>query len=209
MIWSFSFLSCYLNCPFDAYHRYVVKDIPYVETPQQKAGNEVHKALEHRLKGKPLPKELHRHEHWVKPLERYTIEPELRLGITTEGKPTDFFAKDVWGRGKIDVPIVEGDNAVILDWKNGKVWEDPFELRVQAVLLKAKYPNLKRIQGSYVWLNESRVGVIYDLSDVGATWSKICALMEEVAGSEWEKKPGKLCGFCPVKSCEHNRNKHG
>jgi hypothetical protein len=34
-------------------------------------------------------------------------------------------------------------------------------------------------------------------------------LMDGVSHREamgvWEKKPGKLCGWCPVASCEHNK----
>lgn len=209
MIWSFSFLNAFQQCPHKAWHQYVLKDTPYVETPQMKLGNEVHTALENRLKGKPLPKEYERYEFFAQPLGRYEgIQPELKVGIDSIGDSVGFFANDVWGRGKIDVPIVVKDSAVILDWKTGKVWEDPFELQVQAVLLHAYYPDLKRIVGSYVWLAESRVGVIYDLTDTQKTWEKICGIMDEVGHREkmgvWEKKPGKLCPYCPVKTCEHN-----
>lgn len=208
LIWSFSFLNSFEQCPHKTWHRYVLKDVPYVETPEQKKGNEVHTAMEHRLKGKPLPKHLDRYEHFAAPLGKYEIQPEMKLGVDKDGGPCGFFDKGVWGRGKIDVPIVVGDSAVILDWKTGKVWEDPFELQVQAVLLKARYSGLERIVGSYVWLNESRVGVTYDLSDIDRTWDKIDTIMDEVGHREkmgvWEKKPGKLCAWCPVKNCEHN-----
>ena len=211
MIWSYSFLNKFLQCPHEAWHRYVLRDVPYVETPQMKLGNEVHTALENRLKGKPLPKDYERYEFFAQPLGRYGgIQPEMKLGITTQGKPANFYAKEAWGRGKIDVPIVVGDSAVILDWKTGRVWEDPFELQVQAVLLKAHRPALQRIVGSYVWLAESRVGVTYTL-DPQAAWGKICAIMDSVGHREkmgvWEKSPGKLCAWCPVKSCEHNKNR--
>jgi hypothetical protein len=209
MIWSYSFLNKFLQCPHEAWHRYVLKDVPYVETPQMKFGNEVHTAMEHRLKGKPLPKLLERYEFFIEPLKRYSVQPEMKLGVNATGEPCSFFAPDVWGRGKIDVPIIVKDSAVLLDWKTGKVWEDPFELEVQAVLLKAHYPELNRIVGSYVWLNESRVGVIYDLSNTKNTWDKINATMTYLKTCEtlnrWEKKPGKLCAWCPVKSCEHNK----
>lgn len=210
MIWSYSFLNTFLNCPHDAWHRYVLKDVPYVETEAQKKGNEAHKALELRLKGKPLPKEHERYEFFVQPLGRYWIEPEMKLGITAKGEPCSFFDKNVWGRGKIDVPIVVKDSAVILDWKTGRVWEDAFELQVQAVLLKAHRPNVQRFTGSYVWLSESRVGVTYTLDPL-AGWEKVCGIMDDVGHREkmgvWEKKPGKLCAWCPVKSCEHNKQK--
>jgi PD-(D/E)XK nuclease superfamily len=210
MIWSYSFLNKFLQCPHEAWHRYILKDVPYAETEAMKKGNEVHSALEQRLKGQPLPKAFDRYEFFVQPLGRYSaIEPEMKLGVTSTGQPCAFFASDVWGRGKIDVPIVVKDSAVILDWKTGRVWEDPFELQVQALLLRAHHRQLERIVGSYVWLNESRAGVIYDLTDTQKTWDKICGLMDGVAHREamgvWEKKPSKLCGWCPVASCEHNK----
>jgi hypothetical protein len=209
--WSYSLLNSFLQCPHKAQHQYVLKDVPYIETPERKKGNDVHTALENRLKGKPLPKEYERYEFFAQPLGRYEgIEPEMKLGVNDLGEPCGFFDSDVWGRGKIDVPIVVKNSAVILDWKTGKVWEDPFELQVQAVLLKAHHPELQRIVGSYVWLNESRVGVTYML-DPQEGWNKINGIMDDVAHREamgvWEKKPGKLCAWCPVKSCEHNREK--
>ena len=106
MIWSFSFLNKFLQCPHEAWHRYVLKDVPYVETEARRKGNEAHTALERRLKGVPLPKELSRYEFFAQPLGRYEgIEPEMKLGVTAKGEPCSFFASDVWGRGKIDVLI--------------------------------------------------------------------------------------------------------
>ena len=53
---SHSFLSVYERCPKQAFHKYVVRDEPYVETEAIKWGNEVHKALELAInEAKPLP----------------------------------------------------------------------------------------------------------------------------------------------------------
>jgi hypothetical protein len=48
------------------------------------------------------------------------IEPELKLAITRDYKPTDFFADDAYFRGVIDLPIqlLNGD-AVVIDHKRG------------------------------------------------------------------------------------------
>lgn len=48
------------------------------------------------------------------------MHPELRLGLTKDFKKTDFFGKDVYFRGVIDLPIhLEANDALILDHKLG------------------------------------------------------------------------------------------
>ena len=58
-IGSYSFYNTLENCPHQAYHRYVAKTLPYVESPEMAWGNKVHAALEHRIKsGVTLPDEM-------------------------------------------------------------------------------------------------------------------------------------------------------
>lgn len=48
------------------------------------------------------------------------IEPELRLAITRDYKPTGFFAEDAYFRGVIDLPIqLQNEDAVVIDHKRG------------------------------------------------------------------------------------------
>lgn len=48
------------------------------------------------------------------------IEPELRLAITRDYKPTSFFADDAYFRGVIDLPIqLQNEDAVVIDHKRG------------------------------------------------------------------------------------------
>src|SRR5262245_29863474 len=47
MIFTFSNLGCFDDvCPYQAYRVYVKRDIPYVETPERKKGNDMHSAFE-------------------------------------------------------------------------------------------------------------------------------------------------------------------
>jgi hypothetical protein len=98
--------------------------------------------------------------------------------------------------------------AFILDPKTGNSkYEDPFELATNALLLKVKYPELKKVVGSYGWLKENRMGQQYDLSDFKRTFVEIQRLMrlvaEKRASGEWFKKKSGLCGFCGVADCEN------
>lgn len=214
LVWSYSFLSTYDRCARQGQAKYITKELPYVESREAKYGNDVHKAAEVALKLKQFP--IVPHDDMVRffrdiyaiPTYR-RIEPELMLGVTRDWKPTGFFDKDVWGRGKLDVPIIVSETAaIIFDWKSGKVWEDPFELAVQAVLLKAKYPALENIKGCYIWLKEDKYGTVYDLYErLERTKKFIEDTMEKVGQKIFYAQPNKLCGWCDLNTCKYYKKK--
>lgn len=208
LVYSFTMLNTADNCLYKAFRQYVKKDIPYVESPEMKWGNEVHTAMEYRLGGKPLP---HNMIHWEPLVSVYADRKalgEMKVGVTRVGGPTGFFDKDVFLRGKIDVTLVKTQAAFIADWKTGNSkYESPFELEIQALMLRAARPTLQKIMGHYVWLKEDRIGQPYDLSDVSATWARVNNKVEVIedcmATGEWPKNKNPLCGYCPVKDCEN------
>ena len=221
LVGTYSILNSYRNCPHQMGRRYVVKDLgPYVETPEIAWGNKVHLAMEQRVQGgKPLPVEMQGWEVFAAPLAAHEagVRCELKLGVTQDFLPCDFWAEDVWFRGKLDVAMIKGPNAYIVDWKTGKsTYEDPLELETGAALLRAKFSHIEKITGNYVWLKENRLGERYDLSDTRQTWSTVQRLMDEIAAKVkstdpvwdvWEKQPSGLCSWCPVKDCEHWRER--
>src|SRR5258707_9639465 len=166
IVYSYTMLNTADTCLHRVYRQYIKKDIPYIETPEMKWGNQVHTAMEYRIGGKPLPENMRQWEPLVAPFARPGAKAELKLGVTREGKPTDFFGNDVFLRGKVDVALINGNAAFLPDWKTGNSkYEHPFELQIQAVLLQAANPYLTKIAGLYVWLKENRIGQSYDLSD--------------------------------------------
>jgi hypothetical protein len=214
LIGSFTILNTYRNCPEQMRRRYITKDLgAFVETPEMKWGNDVHAAFETRIAArKPLPVNMQQWEAFAAPFDAHKVLVEQKLGLTAEGKATGFFDKDVWFRGKVDTAIVNGVSAYMADWKTGNSkYEDPFELATGALMLKAHYPNLKRVKGNYVWLKENRTGQLYDLSDFRETWREVCRLMSEIETDWqqdfWEKRKSPLCGWCNVKDCENWRER--
>lgn len=214
--WTYTMLQTYLDvCAHQAYRRYVAKKgdpdhILYSETPAMKWGNDVHTAMEYRLLGgKPLPEKMHAFEKFAIPFDGKQVICEPKLAINKSWKITDYFAKDVWARNRCDAAVIQDDKAYIADWKTGRMRENPFELEVQAVFLRLKYPQIRTIKGQFCWLKEDRMGLLHDLSDVKATANKIVetvAMIErDRAAGEFEKEPGPLCGWCDVKDCEYNR----
>ena len=211
IVWSYTMLNTYRSiCPHQAAERFVYKRVPFKETPQVKRGNAVHSAMEYRIRGgKPLPVDMHQYEPFAAVFDGRPAQVEQWLGVTREGKACDSRSVAVWGRGKLDLHLVNGDTAYLLDHKTGKVREDPFELEVQAVLLHAKYPDLKRIVGQYLWLSEMRTGQMHDLSQTNKTWNEISwiasAIEVDRKAQKWEKRQGPLCSWCPCVECEFNK----
>lgn len=208
IVYSYTMLNTADTCLHRCYRQYIKRDIPYVETPEMKWGNDVHTAMEHRLGGKPLPVKM---QHWEPLASAYAdrkAKPEKKTGITKEGKPTGFFDRDVWLRCKIDATMLNSTAVYLADWKTGgSRYEDPFELEIQALTLKAAIPAITRIAGHYVWLKENRIGGTHDLSDFNATWAKVNNKIEVIEDcmetGEWPKTKGPLCGYCGVKDCEN------
>jgi hypothetical protein len=211
LIGTYTILQGYKNCPHAMMQRYIKKDQPYVESPAMAWGNKVHSAFEFRISAKkPLPADMTQWEGFAVPFDGRRVLVEQKLGVTSEGKPIDFWDKEeCWFRGKADAVIIDEELAFIADFKTGSSdYEDPFELATNAVLLKVAYPNLSAVFGSYIWLKENRVGQKYDLSDFRETWREMCRLMGEIeadrASGKWAKIKSGLCGYCSVKDCENH-----
>jgi hypothetical protein len=207
LIHSFTSLNCYDSiCAHQYQHRYILKDLPFKETPAMALGNAVHSAMEQRIAGgKPLPVVLSHLEPLVKPFADRGAKAEMKLAINHTGQPTDFWSKP-FIRGKLDCVVLDSTRAYLADWKTGKPREDPFELQVGAMLLKARYPDLRTIVGTYVWLRTEDLGVVHDLSDTDATFRRCRGITMAIdLDYTFEKRPGPLCGWCDVLSCEHNR----
>lgn len=213
LVASYTMLRNYENCPRKAHHIHVLKDLPKEDSEAMRWGIAVHKAMEQRINhGTALPKEMEAFEPIVAPVApgaRGTAE--LDLGIKEDGSPCGFFDKGVWLRGKLDVVLQAHDRALLLDWKTGKPREEPEELRIQGVLLKAHFPEVRTIKGRYVWLAEKRLGKEHDVSDTAETLESIRRQCSEIVRSHemkhWPPKQNPLCGWCPVSSCEFNRRK--
>lgn len=211
LVFTYTNLNTYENiCPHQMFRRYIAKDLgPFIETAAMKWGTKVHEAFEYRISGgKPLPAEMNHWEHFATPFEGRGAKCEMKVSITAKAQPCDYFAKDVWLRGKIDVALVSGPTAFINDFKTGSsAYEDPFEVAVGALMLKCKMPELQKVVGAYTWLKENRQGQMHDLSDFRGTYVKVQTIAGKIeadrAAGKFEKRKSGLCGHCPVKDCEN------
>ena len=211
LVHSFTALTTFERCPKQFGHRYILKDLPREEpSPAMAEGNEVHDALEKRIKGSPLPEKRQSLERYARVFDGAPVEAEMKVAVTRAGNATGFFADDAWFRGKIDVVVILPPRAFITDWKTGKKREDPDELEIFAVLLQAARPEVHEITGRYVWLKGGDVGKSHVLTDTATKWQQLkerTAQVERAVETRFfPPREHALCGWCPVKDCQFNPN---
>ena len=209
LVHSHTSLASFELCPKQWHHKYVLKDVPYVESEAMKWGNTVHTALELRVRDKkPLPEEMAKYEKFCRSIEIHKdVRAEEKLGMGKGGGWTGSFAEDCWFRGKVDVAILADDTAFIIDYKTGKRREDPTELEEHAMLLKASMPDLQSIKGMYLWLQDMKQGTVYTLDPVGTlkrTRATVKRLEENLAKDFFPAHDNPLCNYCPCTGCEFN-----
>jgi hypothetical protein len=212
IVWSYTMLNTYAEvCPHQFFHRYITKTVKFVESQAVRDGNEVHTAFEQRLGGRrPFPPHLQHCEQFAAPLDPYPKAVEQWYGITADGQACESRAPNVFLRGKLDCSVIQDTTALLWDWKNGRsAYEKPFELEIGGLLLKARNPYLVTITGRYAYTKENKISVPYDLSDTDRTLASVNAIVREIEQDlqtgQFEKRQSGLCGYCDVRTCEHNR----
>jgi RecB family exonuclease len=214
--WSYSSIKTFEQCPKKYYHLKVAKDFKDEAGTAAQYGTDVHKAAEDYIKdGVPIPPKFKYMEPVVTHLTalpgvKYT---ELKLGIKKTGdtyEPCDFFDKNVWWRGIADFVAVDGWRVYSLDYKTGKTakYADTKQLDLIAGALFIHFPDAMRIKSSlaYVVSDEwvPKVHVRTEKNEYLSVFdTQLNQLEEAEASGVWNAKSGPLCGWCPVKSCEH------
>jgi hypothetical protein len=218
---NYTFYTSFENCPHKAFRIYVAKDLPRQEkTKEQAYGNHVHDSMDLRLgRGEPLPDDLKAMETLARELEalpsEYPQRTEHRLAFKENGTPCEWFGAGEWFRIKIDWHVRMPASAWILDWKTGKVREEPLELECASLALKINYPELAHIAGEYFWTQEWRQGVRFTLNNWSRTFARLQKIRNEIEQCDregrWPKHKNPLCAWCPVGpsapggQCEHWR----
>jgi hypothetical protein len=213
--WSFSRIKAFDTCPKQFYHTHVLKQYPYQETEAMRYGTEFHKAAEEFIRdGTPVPA---RFAFAAPALQVLADKPgdkhcEYKFGLTDELKPCTFFAEDVWFRGIVDLLIVDGDTAWMIDYKSGKSarYAEKGQLELMALAMFRHFPQIQHIRAGllFVIANEF-VRDAYPRKgskDLWLKWLSEYAKMETAfSAGVWNPKPSGLCKkHCPVLECPHN-----
>ncbi|MBT7005042.1 MAG: hypothetical protein HOA06_10055 [Chloroflexi bacterium] len=217
--WSYSALNSYETCPHRHYRQRVKKDITEPEGEALKWGNEVHKALELRIRdGIALPKTMQKWEPMVAKLLSRTGDSiaEQELCLNEQLAATGWWDKDAWVRAKVDYMLVDGNKALMLDWKTGKPKPDHDQLTLFAAFVFHHYPQIDTVTTGYVWLaHKNKISTAgFERSDLPDMWAEFLPRVRRFniayEQDKWEKKPSGLCrAWCPVIDCEFNGKNKG
>lgn len=214
---SFSALNNFETCAKKYWHLRIARDVKEVEGEALRYGKRVHKALENYVgKGTALPAEFTHLEKHVARFKEYSGAKhcEMELAINEQYQPVDWFAKDVWIRAKLDLVVIGGDKALIVDYKTGKMKDDGFtQLRLAAALLMLFFKDIKLVTLAYMW-TEHNGQVTYDVfhrHEFPLIWNelkpRLDAFEEAHVRDNFPANPSGLCKrHCPVTQCPHNGN---
>lgn len=213
--WSFSALTTYELCGKKYFHLYVAKDVKDEDSSFSADGKIVHDAMKGRVcDNKPLPLQLRNYEKIAARFAAIDGEKhgEMKLAVNRKFEPVGYFDPDVFVRVVIDLAIVQDKSAIVVDWKTGKVKDDPTQMGLNAAVLARWMPEIGLFKTMYVWLRDSHITPKnYTISKFTDVWNDLLprvAKMEEARKTtNFPAKPNGLCGWCPVKQCPHFKDR--
>lgn len=212
--WAYSKLKKFETCPKQYYHVIVSQD--YKEDfsgKEAKFGNAVHKAAQQHIDyGKPIPDE---YAFLRDPLEALKRKPgdkycELKLGLSENLDPCDFFAKEVWWRGVIDLLIVDEDVAYVIDYKTGKATYADTDQLEQMSLAVFKHYEVKEVKAALIFVvTGEMIKESFSAGDQSWLWEKWLQKYAKLEAAHendvWNPCPSGLCKrHCVVTECPHN-----
>jgi RecB family exonuclease len=218
---SFSRLSTFEQCPAQFDYLYVSKRVQSISNEAADYGDRVHKTLEAYgrckteeervvMRATESLEEKQTLGTWgdlvdmvlSKPGEKYF---EHQMAVNRQLQPVDWFAKDVWIRSIADVLVVNGDTAYCIDYKTGKVKDNPTQLQLFAAMVMWLFPEVNKVKTSFVWLrfNET-TNAVYERRFLDALWRalepRFTKVQEVIELGVFDTKPSGLCPWCPAKT---------
>ena len=213
--WSFSKIKNFDTCPKQFYHVTVLNEFPFKDTEATLYGKAFHTACEEFIRdGKALPPQFSFMQDTLDKLAALPGEKhcELKMGLTADLEPCDFFDKNVWFRGIADLIIVDGETARYVDYKTGKSskYAEKGQLQLMALAIFKHFPQVKKVKGALLFtIANDIVKQGYSVTDEGVLWKpwvmKYAALEKAHETNVWNPRPSGLCRkYCPVVECAHN-----
>jgi hypothetical protein len=214
---SYSSITEFEKCARKFHRKRVLKDVEDPPGPEAQYGTDFHAAAEFYVRDDtPMPGRFQSMEPIVRSLKNLPGDKfcELKLGVKRLGEdtwaPAGFFDDDVEWRGIIDLAVINANNGRLVDYKTGKNanYADIRQLDLLAGMMFVIFPELETIKAAllytvagnlipkeYHWENMNDYLTVFD--------PVVARLAAAHANDVWNPSPSPLCGWCPVKDCEH------
>lgn len=215
---SFSSIKMFENCPLRYYHQRIAKTVVDQGGEASIHGERIHKFIAERLKGTATQEHIEDIMN-LEPViasikavaEGGELGVEQQLTLTAELTPTQWFAKNAWIRSILDVVVIKGSTAMVLDWKTGKRRPDWTQLELFALQVFAHHPEVNKVTTGFIWTKELATDKeTYHRDGSDKLWAKLLTRIHRIEQAAeqnvWPAKPSGLCNYCPCKSfCEYTR----
>jgi len=218
IVWSFSSLKTFQQCPRKYHHTKILKDVVEPDTTATLYGKTAHTVAEEYIRdGKPIPPAFEYMKDTLDVLNKLEGEKlcEVKLGLTETLESCDFDAPNVWWHGVADLAIINKKTGVAysLDYKTSKSarYADVKQLDLVACGLFAKFPYIKKIRSGLIFVvSKEFVRADHHAEMVPKYIEKpkqdVARIEAALKNGVWNPIQGPLCKFCAVKSCEYNRS---
>jgi hypothetical protein len=218
VVWSFSSLKTFQQCPKKYYHTKIAKDIKEPDTQATLYGKAAHTVAEEHIRdGAPVPAQFEYMEPVLNMLNRIEGDKlcEVQLGLTKDLTACDFDAKNVWWRGIADLVIINEEKQLAhsVDYKTSKSarYADVKQLDLVAAGLFAKFPKINRVKSALIFVVSKEFVKAEHTRDKMAEYvakpaQDVARIEKAIETGVWNPVSGPLCKFCAVKQCEYNRS---
>jgi len=213
--YSYSSLTGYEMCPRKHFGERISKEFARPFNQAANDGDSIHKQAElYALNGTDFD---NKYKKQIKEIvdELKTLGGEFfaekELCVDINRVPVGWWDASGHARGKLDLLHISADGTVatIIDWKTGK--PDPYstQLKHNALLVFAHFPNVQRVDTRYEWLAKgyaTKAKVHREFYD--ADWEnfekRLAPFQKSLVKNNWPAKPNFLCGkYCGVTTCEN------
>lgn len=207
LAWSHSRVEDYRKCPYMLYHKAVLKDVPFKQTPQMAEGERIHKALEFKVRdGTPMPAKYSKYEPLAASIANAPGHTLCEYKITLDAglRSTGWFSPDAWLRVIIDVMKINGDVGFMGDYKTGQSMKfNEHQLKLFAAAGFIAFPQVNKWTTAYIWTEFNVLDpAVYTRDQFPEIWKELMVTPDEMQRSyvmnHWPAKTGHHCKWCDV-----------
>lgn len=204
--WSYSSISTYRECPAKWKFSYI-DNLPWAASAAMTRGTRMHSMCEDYVNGKItyVPTEIKRVGPLLQQLNSLGAKSEEVWLLDKDWNATNDQSK-AWVKAIIDVHYVLGDILFVKDYKSGQMYDSHrSQLELYGIMGLKKYPQVKRVETSAVYLDTGHEGMEGSLIHAMLPktiekWEKDAIKM--MSDNDFEPCPGNACRWCDYKKAK-------
>ncbi len=181
---------------------------PYVENEHLKRGKAVHKSLELSITGASLPPELQHMTPIIQGIRScinagWWVNAEYKVTFTEHYRTCSWFDREAYLRCILDLILLKGSHARVIDWKTGRVNPSYDQLKLFATATMTLWPKIETVGTDFIWTDHKEVTHrTYHRDELAELTEEFeeRSMMIQIAWDEknWIAKPSDFnCKWCP------------